>query len=472
MNTEQKKTTEVGWFYETFKKMALMFSEKTAIITEEKKFTYKKALFYIDFLSQYFEKKDKNSCIIWMKKSEWSIWSFLAVNKTKNVFTFLDEDCPEWRFWNIYEQLKTKYVVCDKTHWDVIKKSQKKIYTEKITEDVYVVQFFEEKDTIKCYHDDVSHIYFSSGTTGEPKGILLKDKPVIDVIFEQSRLVNFTENDIFGWVLNPCFDASLSDICIPLFSGGALYIYADKMTSLKKLCSCCENKGITYIDLSPALFSVMKKHLLEKTTTLHTIIFGGELASEATVKELSQKYHMFNSYGPTETTISSSMKKVDENWLFNNIGQPLKHVNYTIDETTQELLISGSHLAIGYLKQELTEQKFIVKNNKRYYKTGDCVYKRNDDYFYQGRLDRQFKHNGVLIAPEEIEHHARLAGCEQVMCVNENKYTLYFTGKIDKEKLMNYMKNHLSAKMCPSVYIHLETLNLNSNGKTCLIQGE
>lgn len=322
------------------------------------------------------------------------------------------------------------------------------------------------------YEKAVSHILFSSGSSGKPKGIKLAQEPVVNVVLQQAKKVNIEHNKICAWLLSPAFDASLSDIYSCLLTGATLHVCTFSQNKIKTLIDYLVKHKITHSDISPALFGLLAPHI--HRTSLEAIVFGGELPNENITKTIAKNIKMFNCYGPTEATICTSMRQVDDSWSADNIGTPLDGVQYSISNEN-ELLISGNHLAIGYLDEKLTEKHFILKNNQYYYKTGDLVKKDGDEYFYIGRFDRQFKQNGILIAPEEIEQCAKNTGCISAKLVFDNstkKSTLYYQQPehttIPPEALRHLLEQKLNKNMLPHFLINVPNFNTNTNGKTIL----
>lgn len=309
------------------------------------------------------------------------------------------------------------------------------------------------------------YVIYSSGSTGIPKGIMLNDKGLVNVVKQQAKAFNIEVNTSFAWLLNPAFDASLSDIYTTLLSGGILYIPNFGMNKIKKLCNYFIEHKITHSDLSPSILPFLTKVGLPPT--LKVIVFGGEIASEIMVKEISKKYdiQLFNAYGPTETTVCSSFSKVNDSWTSTNIGKPLKNVLYKI--VNNELHIGGQHLALGYTEESLNT-KFYIEDGIRWYKTGDQAKEKEGVYFYQGRLDNQFKYHGQLICSEEIENAAYQQGIENSACVYDEKRQkihLYYVGTEDENIVKEKLGLYLTSYMIPHFFHKMDELPKNSNGK-------
>lgn len=447
--------------YSQFKKNSNLYPNNIAIIFNNKKYTYLDCEKTIEELSNSFNVFKNKAIIIYIKKSEYSVLLQLAINKSGNVFVMVDENTPLLRLLEIVNQVNPKWIITDKNKTSLNNIEEYHLVSNNINPDLICYEPHHHKEP-NLYNNEVTHLFFSSGSTGKPKGILLNDKPVVSVTLQQAQLIHFNDKSSFAWLLSPGFDASLSDIYLTLFSGGTLHICDFPQTKIKQLMTYFNNNKITHSDLSPAILHLINPKNLPY---LHTIIFGGEIANEKVIHSFSKLKHMYNAYGPTETTICSSMKKVDDKWTSNNVGKPLNKVLYKITEN-KELHIGGEHLSIGYNINSLNEEKFYIENGITYYKTGDLFsINMNGDYLYLGRLDRQFKYNGILISPEEIENIFIRLGCSKALCKLEDKINLYYVGNITSEDLRKKINDILPINMIPHNFIKVDNFNYNINGK-------
>ncbi len=437
--------------FKKFQEIAEKYPTKISLVCFDKTFSYNELLNKINDFSLFFSDKNK-ACIIYLPKNEFSIIFQLALRKSGNIFTLIDINTPINRVNEIIIQLKPKWIIS-------LENFEHIGFEKNIKENEFSIYECKEH---KNYAKNVSHIFFSSGSTGLPKGILLEEQSLIEVVLEQAEIIEMKPGKKFAWLLSPSFDASLSDIYLTLFSGGELHICDFAQNKIKTMINYFKKNEITHSDISPSILPFLKIDEL----FLESIIFGGEIGNENVIKKFSKKINMFNAYGPTETTICSSFKKVDDNWTANNIGKPLNNVNFIINN--EELYISGSHLCIGYINEELNKTKFCELNGVRFYKTGDLVYQQNQEFFYKGRTDRQFKYNGILISPEEIENLAKKAGCNEAKCEKREKIIFYYQGDIEEKNLRNYLELNLNKNMVPNIIIKVEHFKKNINGKTIL----
>lgn len=437
-----------------------------------------RTLNYVDFLNmvnQYADILDDipNTCVaIYMPKKIEMIALQLAINSKSMAFMTLEYG-QKARMMEATLSTKPSYMV-------------KLDYTNNFINNTdgtnsTIPQFitFEKQHDFNTYPIDLGYIIFSSGSTGKPKQILMKDKPVINVVVQQAKITSFDSHSVFLWLLNSAFDASLSDIYMTLLSGGHLIISNQNSTQIKSCFELIEKYKVTHTDIPPVVFNLWLKKLKQlgiKNTSLKHIIFGGELAHEDITKELLSYVKMYNAYGPTETTICSSMIEVTKDWQYQNVGQPFDGVLYKIVD--DELHIGGEHCSLGYSEEKLnekfyyeneetiTQQVSIKKDNHKvtkWFKTGDIFKEKDNNFFYIGRKDRQFKLNGQLICPEEIEHKAKQFGADNAHVVfDDKKIHLYFSGDFD----INNFKDSIVSWMRPHFYCLIDIKeNLNQNWK-------
>lgn len=436
--------------YHQFVKTVQAYPDNTCLVDKDVSYTYSEALQKLLYWKNALNLTANSLLAIAIDKSNDYVLCEIAANASGAAF--LPLDCSQaHRALDIIYAANPAYILVNKhSTWH---KALHDNYRAIVLDDNYILYSQDNGSAYNC-----SYVIFTSGSTGKPKGILLYDQPVIDVVLQQANIFGIDSASKFAWLLNPAFDASLSDIYATIFSGAALYVANFAMSKIKMLSALVQENQITHTDISPSvlpLIAARQQHF----SSLKTIIFGGELASESIVKKMAQNINMFNAYGPTETTICSSVSQVNPDWKHNDIGVPLQGVQYDIVD--DQLYIGGNHLAIAYM-DDAHNSKFVVHNNQRYYKTGDIVQYVNNSFYYKGRVDRQFKFHGILVCPEEIENAASQCAAVNVgVWFDGSKIHLAYTGTLDKIKLQNILPSY----MLPQYYYQYDTLPVNSNGK-------
>lgn len=264
--------------------------------------------------------------------------------------------------------------------------------------------------------DAPAYLIFSSGSTGQPKGVLLPQRGLVSMLRAQIQAIGLQPGWRSLWLLSPLFDASLSDLGTALLSGATLVIDPAPLSSLERLYSLLHDWQITYLDLPPALLAALEQERMP--ASLKSLLIGGEAPQPEVVRRWASRYRLLNVYGPTEATVCTSLERCGPDWQRPTLGQPLPGVRYqlgplpaadnpSVDSQPQqgELWISSPGLALGYWQQsELTASRFREVDGQRWYASGDWVeHIPEGQWIFLGRCDRQFKHLGRLICPEEIE---------------------------------------------------------------------
>jgi amino acid adenylation domain-containing protein/thioester reductase-like protein len=261
--------------------------------------------------------------------------------------------------------------------------------------------------------EQLAYVIYTSGSTGRPKGVLVPHRGVVNLIAAQIPVFQLARGCRALWLLSSSFDASISDVGTALLSGATLCVEPEPLRQGRPLEQVLGQRGITHLDLPPALLRVLDPNAMP--SCLRTLVIGGEASPPEVVRRWARRFRVINVYGPTEATVCTSLCACDpDRWDQPLLGRPIPGVGYhVLDDrlgpvppgATGELFIGGAGLARGYLNQpELTARKFPVVRGERLYRTGDRVLRRGDgELVFLGRVDRQVKVRGLLVEPEEVE---------------------------------------------------------------------
>jgi len=283
---------------------------------------------------------------------------------------------------------------------------------------------------------------------------------------------------------------SIVDIATTLVRGACLYLIKKEiLLSGQDLFNFISQHQISHLHLSPSLLSILPNHPLP---ALQTIATGGEAIPAELVKQWGEGRNFFSGYGPTESTITTTIALCETNGKTPPIGKPVANVRvYILDANQQilppgipgELCIAGAGLARGYLhRSDLTAEKFIEVNilgkTEKIYKTGDLAKWRSDGNLeFLGRIDQQVQLRGFRIELGEIEailiKHTLVKEAVINLYKTENNQQLvaYITVELINNlnnisnQLKQYLKSHLPDYMVPSQIMVLDRLPLTPNGK-------
>ncbi|MDQ3205166.1 MAG: amino acid adenylation domain-containing protein, partial [Pseudomonadota bacterium] len=277
-----------------------------------------------------------------------------------------------------------------------------------------------------------AYMIYTSGSTGQPKGVVISHGALADKLAALAQHYELDETDRGLLFASMSFDASLSQLLVPLAVGGSVVLRPDGLTEPEALLAYVAAQRVTWMHVVPAYL----RQLLEvpdwSGTVLRRVSCGGDVLDRG----LQQAWFtperagiaLYNSYGPTEITITSSSHRVQPDEAVVAIGRPLANTRYwVLDEQGQvlprgavgELCIGGSGLADGYWGREAqTQERFVdlepvPGHRERLYRSGDRV-RWNDagDLEFIGRTDHQVKVRGYRIELGEVE--AALQGCSGV----------------------------------------------------------
>ena len=345
---------------------------------------------------------------------------------------------------------------------------------------------------------EIAYILFTSGSTGEPKGVPISRANVSSFV-DSFLSVGFklSSDDRFLQSFDLTFDVSVQCFIIPLIFGASIYTIPHHCIKYSYVYGLLEDHKITFATMAPSMVRYLQPYFDElNLTELKYSILTAEASVTALVDDWSKcipNAKIYNFYGPTEATIyctyyqyQSNHPNPEINGIL-TIGQPMKGIiSLLIDDNNQpvsgsqkgELCISGGQVTEGYLSNsEKNKSSFIELLidgiNKRFYKTGDICFMEQGHLMYIGRADHQVKIQGYRVELSEIEFHVRQAiqGKNAVAVPYQHisqttEIALFIEDQTsDEVGIKQYLKQKLPTYMIPSKFIFQKEFPLNSNGK-------
>ena len=345
--------------------------------------------------------------------------------------------------------------------------------------------------------EDIAYLIFTSGTTGEPKGIPISHKNLISFIDQNQKNYPLTVNDRCSQAFPTTFDCSVQDIFATWNAGACLVCVPE--SELFAPARFINEKCLTVWYSVPSVAMFMKRMNILKENifpTLRYSIFCGEALNEhiaVSWQKAAPGSLVINLYGPAENTIAIT-NYTWKNVVNNSPGgivplgkvHPTHHYLIVDDELNVlgineigELLISGPQVSSGYLGDNtLTSKKFIkLKNsgNSIWYKTGDLVKEDgNGDLHFLGRIDHQVKIRGYRVELEEVEKVVREASGRAFAValsypfqspVAESIVVVLEQGNYNSANIISFCKKTLPDYMIPKDIVSIPFIPLNNNGK-------
>ena len=248
---------------------------------------------------------------------------------------------------------------------------------------------------------DEAYVFFTSGSSGTPKGVRIAHGGLPQLFQHQADLFRVGSTSRTSWMLAGHFDASISDIGVPLWSGACLAIWSGPERGGPML-DFVGARGLTHIDLPPSQLPGLVARGLPPT--LETIVVGGEPAAPDALRAAARLVRVVNVYGPTEATVCASAEVIDPERVDErpNLGRPLPGVGFHL--VGGELLISGWGVGLGYLEGPQDAFVKLDTTGALAYRTGDLVEpSEGGNLRFLGRADRQVQLRGQRLELGEIE---------------------------------------------------------------------
>ena len=413
----------------------------------------------------------KEPIIVKVNRSIDTIIAFFSVLLSGNYYIPVDEDIPNYKLEQIIQISKARSFISFKEEQLGIDK----IYFQKPSKYLKFSDFCSDFD-----ENNYAYIMFTSGSTGEPKGVIKTHKNLISFVNNFLETFSFLKNERIANQAPFFFDASAKDIYLTLGLKGTLFIPDKSVFSLpmESINYLNENK-ISMIYWVPSILS-----MIVKTRTLNFIqpkflkyiFFVGEVFLPKYLNmwiSALPSIRYFNTYGSTEVAGVSLFYEITKPIESESIptGKPINNNNVVLEN--DEIVIQSDQVAKGYINR-LNEGVFEKRNNLMYLHTGD--YGRIDEdgnIVFTSRRDFQIKHLGYRIELQEIEAAIDSFSYVDQCCAvyNSEKDLIYLFVVLNREvenpvkKILVDAKEKLQFYMVPNKVIIIDEMPLNKNSK-------
>ena len=434
---------------------------------------------------------ERQSVAVLMERSPRALAAFLGVVSAGGCFAALDTEMPEERLKGILDTLKPGAILCEEDSREKAEGLARgcPVYTYGPASSAPGDAEALEQAMGRTLDTDPMYVVFTSGSTGNPKGVVGCQRAVIDYTEALCAVMPFDADTVFGSQSPLYFDAWFKEF-FPTLKLGA------RMELLPRELFCAPVRLVEYLNerkintlcwVAPALTLVSCPGTFArvKPQYLRCVAFASEALPAGALRvwrEAAPGARFFNLYGPTETTGICCYYEVDRDFSAGEaipIGAPLPNTEvFLLDENNRpaaqgEICIRGSRLTLGYCGEAqggFARNPLQTLYPERIYRTGDLGrYNDRGELQFLGRKDGQIKHMGRRIELGEIEAAAMAQGEVSAACCVfdpvKGRLTLYYTGETEVGALRETLKKRLPRYMLPRVIRKLETMPRTENGK-------
>lgn len=439
---------------------------------------------------------ERNQCIGIIEADNIETYaSLLAVLFSGNTYVILNPHNPLERNQSILESTNIDLVLASKKENSQLHNGCKNLI---ITSNLKIDSSLH-LGLCKISNESLAYIIFTSGSTGIPKGVPISHKNLNAFYKAYSNLgFQLSSDDRMLQMFDLCFDVSVVSTLYPLSIGACVYTVAQDGVKYTQVYELLEDEELTFATIAPSLLSYLKPYFDE--IHLPKLKYLGVTAEASNWDLLSEfmpccpNAQLINLYGPTEGTIYCTSYLVNPSKVntYNGmlaIGSPFKNMDAKIvDDNLNEcpigekgeLIISGDQIMDGYWNSpEKTEEVLLelVQDQKtvKYYRTGDLCYWGEDAcIYYCGRKDYQVQIQGFRVELNEIEHIVRQyhsKGNNVVIATtnalgNQELHLFLENFQGEEMELNSFLENKLPTYMCPKQIHTVDTMPLNTSGKT------
>ncbi|MER6146414.1 amino acid adenylation domain-containing protein, partial [Streptomyces sparsogenes] len=434
---------------------------------------------------------------VWMARSADLIVALLAVLKTGGFYVPLHEGYPVDRLRSVVRDCRAGVLLTDRpAQADEFASGARVV---EVTGELLDAAPEEHVGNVVVggrHPQQLAYVMYTSGSTGEPKGVAVPHRGVVELALEKSW-----SDEAHRRVLmhHPhAFDASDYEIWVPLLSGGSIVVAPDERLDAKALRTLMVDGQVTAVELTAGLFRVIAEEDPGCFAPVQEVLTGGDVVSPTAVRQVLQacpEVRIRALYGPTEITLCATqhlMTPATPPGSSVPIGRPMDNTRvYVLDHALQpvpagvagELYIAGTGLAHGYINRPaLTAERFVPDPygppGTRMYGTGDLARWNPDGTLeHLGRTDTQVKIRGFRIEPGEVEAvlSSHDAVTQAAVLVREDQpgdkrlvgYVVPTDTAVGVEtaQVLEAAKDQLPDYMVPAALVAVERLPVTANGK-------
>ncbi len=430
------------------------------------------------------------------ERSPEMVIALLGILKAGGAYVPLEPTYPPARLRDMIEDAGLKVVLAQERFTELVSGCGASVLTLDNAQERWT-NLPDDNPDIPLSGSNTAYVIYTSGSTGKPKGVMVPHAGIINRLEWMQEAYGLTEADTVLQKTPYSFDVSVWEFFWPLREGARLVVARPGgHRDSSYLASLIESQQVTTLHFVPSMLRVFldEENLEERCNCVQRVICSGEALSTELARLHASRWGapLYNLYGPTEVSVDVTWQEYVETPALGGtipIGRPIANTQtYVLDEQLRpvpigvlgELYLGGIGLARGYANRpDLTAERFVPhpfgQHGERLYRTGDLVRWLPDGALeYAGRTDGQVKVRGNRLELGEIE--AVLDRCPHVSAsvVTAHQFDqddvrlagyVVPTNDWDEAAVREFLRQQLPDFMMPSVFVVLDDLPLNPNGK-------
>lgn len=476
-------------------KQAGQTADKTAISFGKQKITYRELNERANQLAAILIKngvKKGDKVAFSMDRCAELVITMLAVMKAGGIYIPLDPIFPINRINYMLEDSQAVVLFTSRNYKGRYGSKAKELVLEDEWENI--TEYPTTDPEVAVTGHDLVYILYTSGSTGMPKGVQIYQHSLVNFLYSMQREPGITAYDKLVAVTTISFDIAGLELFLPLLTGAEI-VLVDAATAKdgRALLDVIKSEKATVMQATPYTWRIMLEAGWDKSAPIKAICGGEALPAELAGRILGAAGSLWNVYGPTETTIWSTVKQITDPGKI-TIGRPIDNTSiYILDKFLKplgpsipgEIYVGGEGVAAGYLnRSELTAEKFVSDPfvdipGAKMYNTGDLGrFLLNGEIECLGRVDAQVKIRGYRIETGEIEYQlVNSAGAKEAVVLAKpdsfgiDKLVAFVVapGVEDEssqaQSWKEVLKDSLPDYMVPDNFVFLTEMPLTPNGK-------
>lgn len=470
--------------YEYLKIQVEKLPEHTAVFDECRSLTFRELDDLATTIAASFPRRARYVGIV-MNHSVEMIAALFAVLKSGAAYVPVEPSFPTERIRFIMQECDVDFVLTEPEYAEKLRGFS----TQFIRRGMKTAEPASDMDFV-AHPDDAAYILYTSGSTGVPKGVVVENRNVCHYVRAFANEFHPSERDVMLQYSVCSFDIFVEEVFASMLSGATLAIPSDEVKrDIRRLMKFVEEHGITIISGFPYLLLEMNK-LDRIPSSLRLLISGGDVLRENYIDRLLPQAEVYNTYGPSETTVCASYFRCNGTQALPDgtypIGKAVAGVAIELlDEQARpvpmgkigEICIFGDGVSSGYIGKRENDAFVTLEDGRRMYRSGDLgIMQPDGNLLFLHRKDTQVMILGRRVEPFEVQNI--LCDCRDVekgvVCAHTDDRGLsYLTAyvvpkdasKFDMTAVRRTMEKFLPSYMIPEFFVRMDSMPVTPNGK-------